>query len=133
MPRGGIVSRMQLRQFGFHRVVTQAERRTAAAVDPVKFVFFRAVNDREQIAADSVRDRLHQSERGVRRDRGVHCAAAAFQNFDPDLRRGRHAGANHSVRASTSERVAKFLPVMRSICAFVDKIEPAVSSANISG
>jgi hypothetical protein len=34
--------------------------------------------------------------------------------------------------AKTSDRVAKFLPVMRSICATEGKVEPAITSANIS-
>ena len=86
---------MQLRQLALHLLVAQPARRTAAAVKPVKFVVLRAVNDREKIAADSVRDRLHQAERGVGRDRGIDRAAAAFQNVEPDLRRRRHARANH--------------------------------------
>jgi len=35
--------------------------------------------------------------------------------------------------AKTSDRVAKFLPVMRSICAFKGNADPIVSSANIIG
>ena len=35
--------------------------------------------------------------------------------------------------AKTSDRVAKFLPVMRSICAINGKAGPTVSSANMSG
>src|SRR5207302_4256892 len=88
---------IQLVELGFHLLVTQTERRSPAAVDSVKFVFFCAVNDCEQIAAHAVRDRLHQTERRVRGDRSVHCAATAFQNIKPDLRRRRYAGANHSV------------------------------------
>ena len=36
-------------------------------------------------------------ERRVRRDRGIHRAATALQNLDPDLRRQRHTGAHHSM------------------------------------
>ncbi len=50
---------IQFVQLGLHLFVAQTERRTSAAVDSVKLVFFRAVNDSEQIAADSVRNRLH--------------------------------------------------------------------------
>jgi hypothetical protein len=35
--------------------------------------------------------------------------------------------------AKTSDRVAKFLPVMRSIWAFVGENDPTVRSANMSG
>ena len=88
---------MQLGEFGLHLIVTQAKRRTSAAVQAVKLVLFRAVNDREQVAADPVRDRLHQTERRVCGDRSINRATATFQNVDPDLRRCRHTGANHSV------------------------------------
>ena len=50
---------MQFRELGFHLIVTQAERRTSAAIDPIKFVLFRAINDSEQIAADAVGDWFH--------------------------------------------------------------------------
>ncbi len=88
---------MQFGELGFHLLVAQPKRRTSTAVDPVKLVFFRAVNDGEQIAADPVRDRFHQTERGVCGDRRVHRAAAPLQNIDADLRRRRHARANHSM------------------------------------
>ena len=97
IPCGGIVCAIQLRQLRFHLLVAQAERRAAAAVQAVELVLLRAVDDREEIAADAVRDRLHQSERGVGRDRGVDRAAAALQNVESDLRRERHAGADHAV------------------------------------
>jgi len=35
--------------------------------------------------------------------------------------------------AKTSDRAAKFLPMMRSICATNGKADPTVTSANISG
>src|SRR5262249_41329673 len=38
---------MQLHQFGFHLIVSQAKRGTAAPVDAVKRIFFRAINDGE--------------------------------------------------------------------------------------
>ncbi len=88
---------MQFRELGFHLLVAQPEWRTTAAVDSVKFIFFHAVNDREQIAADPVRDRLHQTERRVCGDRGIDRASAALQYIDPNLRRRRHARANHSL------------------------------------
>ena len=88
---------MQLRELALHLLVAQPERRTAAAVEAVKFVVLRAVNDREKIAADAVRNRFHQAERRVGRDRGIDRAAAAFQNIEPNLRRRRHARANHPV------------------------------------
>ena len=88
---------MQFGELGLHLVVAQAERRTAAAVDSVELVLLRAVNDGEEIATDAVRNRLHQTERRVGRDRGIDRAAAAFQNVEPDLRGQRHAGANHAV------------------------------------
>src|SRR5207247_158240 len=56
-----------------------------------------AVNDGEEVAADAVRNRFGQAERGVRRDRSVDRAAAAFQNVETDLRGQRHARANHAV------------------------------------
>ena len=88
---------LQFREFGFHLLVAQTERRTAASVDSVKFVFLRAVNDGEEIAADAVRNRFGQAERGVRGDRSIHRAPAAFQNLEADLRGERHARANHAV------------------------------------
>src|SRR5262249_49121435 len=96
-PGGRDCVAVKLDQLGFHLVVAEAEWRTPAAVDPVKFVFLRAVNDGEKIAADSVRDRLHQTQRCIRGDGSVDSAAAALQNINPNLRRRRHAGANHSV------------------------------------
>ena len=97
MPRGGIVVRFSFVELGFHLLVAQTERRTAAGVEPVEFVFLRAVNDREKIAADAVRNRLHQTEGGVRGDRGIDRAAAALQNIETDLRGRGNARANHSV------------------------------------
>ena len=88
---------LQLRELGFHLLVAQAEGRTAAAVDSVKFVFLRAVNDGKEVAADAVRDRFGQTERSVRRNRSVNRAATAFQNVDADLRGQRHARANHAM------------------------------------
>ena len=88
---------VQLVELHFHLFVAQAERRTAAAVDPVKLVFFRAVNDGKKIAADSVRNRFHQSKGGVGRDRGIDRTAAALQDIEPDLCGRRYARANHSV------------------------------------
>ena len=97
MPVGRNCLAIQFRQLGLHLVVAQTERRTSAAIDSIKFVFLRAVNDREKIAADAVRDRLHQTERGVCRDRRVDRAATAFQNIDANLRGRGHACADHSV------------------------------------
>ena len=88
---------MQFCQLGLHLIVTQAQRRTAAPVYAVKFVFLRAINDCEKVAADSVGNRFHQPKGRIRGDRRIHGAAAAFQNLDADLRRSRHAGANHSM------------------------------------
>ena len=50
---------VQLVELGIHLLVGQAERRTAATVQAVEFIFLRAVDDREQIAAHAVRDGLH--------------------------------------------------------------------------
>ena len=88
---------MQLRQFRFHLLVTQTQWGTSAPIDSVKFVFLRAVDDGEQIAANAVGDWLHQTERRVRRDRRIHGAAASFQNVEAYLRSCRHARANHSM------------------------------------
>src|SRR5205814_2280401 len=88
---------MQLVELGFHLLVAQAERRTAATVQSVELVFFRAVNDGEQIAADAVRDWFHQAKRRVRRDGGIDRVAAALQNIEPNLRRQRHARADHAM------------------------------------
>src|ERR1051326_5843026 len=100
---------MQFRQFGFHLIVTQAEWRTAAAVDAVEFVFLRAINNCEKVAANSVRDWFHQTKRRVCRDRRVHGAAAAFQNFDAELRRRGNAGANYSVPCQNFRSSGKIL------------------------
>src|SRR5207253_9127636 len=88
---------VQLVKLRFHLFVAQAERRTATAVDPVKSVFFRAINDGKKVAADSVRDRFHQAEGGVRRDRGIDRTTAALQDIESNLGSRRHARANHSV------------------------------------
>ena len=50
---------MQFRQLGLHLIITQTGRRTSAPIDSVKFVFLRAVNDCEKIAANSIRDWFH--------------------------------------------------------------------------
>src|SRR5436190_7105595 len=88
---------MQFRELGFHLIVTQAERRTSAAIDPIKFVLFRAINDSEEVAADAVGDWFHQSKSSVRANRRIHGAPTAFQNIEPDLRGRRHTRANHSM------------------------------------
>ena len=88
---------MQLCQLRFHLIVTQTQWRTSAPVDSIKFVFLRAVNDCEQIAANAVGDWFHQTERCVRGDRRIHSAAATLQNVEADLRGSRHASANHSM------------------------------------
>ena len=88
---------MQLRQLRFHLLVAQTQRRAPAAVQAIELVLLRAIDNRKEIAANAVRNRLHQSKRGVSRDRGVDRAAAAFQNVESDLSRERHARANHSV------------------------------------
>src|SRR5205823_6075047 len=88
---------MQFCELGFHLVVTQSERRTAAAIEPIKLVFFPVVNDGEKIAADSIRDGLPQAERCVGGNRSIYGAPAVFQNIEPDLRRRRNARAHHSM------------------------------------
>src|SRR5262249_35838327 len=86
-----------LLEFGFHLIEAQAKGGTTAAIDPVKLVLLGAVNDREQISADSVRDRLHQTKRGIRGDRGINRAPPAPQNVNAYLRGEWHARANHAV------------------------------------
>ncbi len=88
---------LQLRELGFHLLVAVSERRATTAVDAVEFIFFCAINDREEITADPVRDRLHQTKRRVCGDGGIDRAPAAFQDIESHLRRRRHARANHSV------------------------------------
>src|SRR5205807_7630072 len=88
---------MQLVELRFHLFIAQTERRAAAAIDAIKFVFLRAINDGKKVAADSVRNRFHQAKRGVGRDRGIDRVTAALQDVEPDLRGCRHARANHSV------------------------------------
>ncbi len=88
---------IELRQFRFHLLVAEAERRATAAVQAVKLFRFRVVNDRENVAADTVAGRFHQPERGVRGDGGIDRAAAGFENIEPDLRGERHARADHAV------------------------------------
>src|SRR3954467_14167248 len=73
---------IQLLQLGLHLFKTEPERRTAAAVQAIELVFLRAVNDREEVAADPIRDRFHEAESSVRRDRRVDCGAAAFENVE---------------------------------------------------
>ena len=99
MPVGGMFLRFSFVELGFHLVIAQADRRTSAAINSVKFVFLRVVNDGEKITADSIRDRLHQTKRRIRCDRRIDCAAATFQNLNTDLCRRWHARANHSVSA----------------------------------
>src|SRR6266403_6126465 len=88
---------MQLVELRFHLFIAQTERRAAAAIDAVKFVFFRAINDGKKVAADSVRNWFHQAKGGVGRDRSIDRVTAALQDVEPDLRSCRHARANHSV------------------------------------
>jgi len=45
---------MQLVELRSHLFIAQTKRRAAAAIDAVKFVFFRAVNDGKKVAADTV-------------------------------------------------------------------------------
>src|SRR6516165_6454873 len=46
----------------FELIVTQTKRRSSAAVEAVEFLGLGVVDDGKQIAANSVADRLHQSE-----------------------------------------------------------------------
>src|SRR4051812_49212440 len=86
-------------------------RRPPAGVHSVQAVFFRDVDDREEIAADPVGGRLHQALRRVRGDRRVHGAAASLQDLhrrlrgeglagrrDAVLRRGHRAAGNGKSR-----------------------------------
>src|SRR5436190_6486818 len=88
---------VQLLELQFHLFVTQPQWRTPAAVETIKLVFFCAVNDGEKIAADSIRNRLHQSKSSIGRDCCVDRATAPFQNVEPNLCRCRHTRAHHSV------------------------------------
>src|SRR5262249_2807855 len=69
---------MQFCQLSLHLLITQTEWRTSAAIDSVEFVFLRAVNERKQTPANSIGDRLHQTERRVRSNRRVYSAATVF-------------------------------------------------------
>ena len=80
------------------------------ALRPDQLARLRVPHDREQVAAEPVRGRLHQAEARVDGDRGVHRAAARLQHVDAGLRR-RAAAQHHAVRAQTGERVALPRPV----------------------
>ena len=55
--------------------------RPAAGVHSEQRVVLRGVHDREEVAADAVRGRLHQPLHGVRSDGGIHGVSAAMEDL----------------------------------------------------
>src|SRR5205085_12477578 len=116
---------VQLVQLHFHLFVAQAERRTAAAVDPVQLVFFRAVTMAK-------RSPPIPFETGSINPRVALAAIAASTALPPRFKISSPtcvaAGTlvqTIPCRARTSDRVAKDFPVMRSICASSEVTEIA--------
>ena len=72
--------------------------RTARTVVAVQLFRLRIPHDGEQIAADAVAGRLHQSKRGVCSDRGIHRTAAIAHRLQRDLGRQRMRGGRHRMR-----------------------------------
>ena len=73
-------------------------RRAARTVVAVQLLRLRIPDDREQVAADAVRDRLHQAERRIRGDRRIDRGAAFLQHVETDLGRQRMRSRDHAVR-----------------------------------
>ena len=67
------------------------------AFRPTTFFWRRVPEDREEIAAEAVRRRLHQAEAGVRRDRGVDGAPSLAQDLHSRLRAERLGARHHAV------------------------------------
>ena len=103
-----------------------ALRRTTGAVVAIELLRLRIPDDREEVATDAATDRFHQSERCVRRDRGIHRAAALFQNIDRDLCRERLRGCRHAVLAehggARCERSAGVAVAATRCCRVVDVV-----------
>ena len=69
----------------------------ARTVIAVELLRLRVPHDGEQIAADAIQYRLHQSDRGVGGDGGIDRAAAVLDPVDCDLGGERLFGRRHAV------------------------------------
>ena len=78
-------------------------RSSAARVESVQALRFRIPDDREQVAADAVPGRLHESESSVRSNGGVHGVSALPHDLQRDLRRERLAGRGHGLRGNVED------------------------------
>ena len=89
---------VQLRELRLQLLIAQPPRRPPGAIQAVEFPVLRAPHEGKQVAAHPAAHRFHQAERGVGRDRRVDGGAAGLERIEPDLRRERLAGADHTVR-----------------------------------
>ena len=87
----------QLLQLGAHPVVAQPQRRTARRVKTEEFLFLRAPDNREQVAANPVAGRLHQSEGRIGRDGRIDGISPGLEHIETDLCSEGLAGGNHAI------------------------------------
>jgi hypothetical protein len=86
-----------LLQLGQQLVVRQPQRRSSACIQRVHPTRLLMPDQREQVPADAVSGRLHQSHRRVCRNRRIDGVAALPQDIQPHLRGQRLAGGHHAV------------------------------------